>query len=138
MTLADAVSLALRSNRNITIAYLNRVIQKYDLQIAEAEFLPNIRMDIAAGGTYTDAYATLLGSKSTTISESLEAGAILSATQKLSTGARIAFGWENQSKDLRRKTDGALASSSMTPSRWDITFSQPLLKGSSLPISRVS
>jgi len=138
MTLADAVSLALRSNRNITIAYLNRVIQKYDLRIAEAEFLPNIRMDVAAGRTYTDTYATLLGSKSATISESLEAGAILSATQKLSTGARIAFGWENQSTDLRRKTDGAPASSSMTPSRWDITFSQPLLKGGGVAYNRAT
>jgi len=44
MTLTDAVSLALRSNRNIAIYYLNRVLQKYDLEIAEAEFLPNINI----------------------------------------------------------------------------------------------
>ena len=68
MTLADAVSLALRSNRSIAITYLNRVIEKYDLRIAEAEFLPNIRVDVSAGGTYTDSYVKVTGDKSTPVS----------------------------------------------------------------------
>lgn len=138
MTLADAVSLALRSNRNIAITYLNRVIEKYDLRIAEAEFLPNIRVDISAGGTYTDSYVKVTGDKSTLLTESLEADAILSATQKLPTGAQFAFGWEHQYTDIRTEMDGTADSASISPSGWGVTFSQPLLKGGGVTYNRAS
>ena len=138
MTLSDAVSLALRSNRSIAITYLNRVTQKYDLQIAEAEFLPNIRVDIIADGTYTDAYATAVGDKNKTRTESLETGVTASATQKLPTGAQIAFGWEQQYTTIRTKTDGASDSESTLPSGWSVTLTQPLLKGGGITYNRAS
>ena len=138
MTLADAVSLALRSNRDIAITYLGRVIQKYNLRIAEAEFLPNIRMDIAAGSTYTDTYTTTMGSRSKVLTESMEAGATVSATQKLPTGAQFTFSWENQNTDVRTKTDGSSVSASNTAAQWSLDLSQPLLKGGGLEYTRAA
>lgn len=40
LTLADAVSLGLRDNRSIRSAYLQRIVQKFDLRVAEDLFTP--------------------------------------------------------------------------------------------------
>lgn len=42
LSLADAVSLGLRDNRAIRNAYLQRVVQKFDLQVAEDQFTPKL------------------------------------------------------------------------------------------------
>jgi len=42
MSLADCVELALRNNRTIRNAYLSRITQRYDLKVAEDEFVPDL------------------------------------------------------------------------------------------------
>src|SRR5215472_15710815 len=41
LTLADSVMLALRTNRTIQIANLDRVVQKFALRVAEDKFQPH-------------------------------------------------------------------------------------------------
>ncbi len=42
MTLSDCVFLAVRNNRSIKSAYLDRVVQKFNLQVAADAFIPNL------------------------------------------------------------------------------------------------
>jgi len=138
MTLTDAVSLALRSNRNIAIYYLNRVLQKYDLEIAEAEFIPNVNLEVTSSPIFTDAYTTFKGSKSKTLTEYWNAGTTLSATHKIPTGGAFTFSWENTYTNTRTKTDGAVLSPYTSPSVWSLKFDQPLLKGGGIDFTRAA
>jgi len=128
MTLTDAVSLALRSNRNITMAYLDRLMDKYGLEYAEAEFLPNVRVDLSSGPKFTDKYETSEGSKDKELTEYWNADAKLTATQKIPTGGEFTFSWENAYRSTRTSTDGAAATPYTSPSIWSLNFTQPLLK----------
>jgi outer membrane protein TolC len=44
MSLDDCIALTLRENRTIKNAYLDRVVQKYDLRIAEDKFVPTLTL----------------------------------------------------------------------------------------------
>lgn len=138
MTLTDAVSLALRSNRNIAIYYLDRVLQKYDLEIAEAEFLPNVNLEVSSSPKLTDTYTTSEGSKSKTLTEYWNAGADLNATQKIPTGGEFTFSWENAYTSTRTRTDGVAAAPYTSPSVWSLQFTQPLLKGGGIDYTQAS
>jgi outer membrane protein TolC len=138
MTLTDAVSLVLRSNRNIAIAYLDRLIQKYDLQVAEAEFLPNVRVDVSSSPQITDTHTTSEGDKSTVLKEYWDTGATFSARKKIVTGGEFAFSWENEYTSTRTKTDGSATAPYTSPSVWSIEFTQPLLKGGGIDYTQAS
>ncbi len=45
LSLADAVALALRDNRHVRSAYLQRVAQKFDLQVARERFQPRLTLN---------------------------------------------------------------------------------------------
>ncbi len=42
MSLPEAINVALRSNRDVKRTYIDRVLNKFDLKVAEAEFGPNL------------------------------------------------------------------------------------------------
>ena len=61
MSLSDAVFLALRNNRQIKSAYINRISQRYDLKVAEDRFTPHFSIDGSLSrqriaGVHTDQY----------------------------------------------------------------------------------
>lgn len=125
MTLTDAVSLALRSNRNIAIYYLNRVLQKYDLEIAEAEFLPNINVEVSSSPKITDTYTATAGSKVKELTEYWNTDTTLTATQKIPTGGEFTFSWENAYTSTRTRTDGTAAAPYTSPSVWSSNLRNP-------------
>jgi outer membrane protein TolC len=47
MTLAEAINVALRLNRSVKSAYLSRVVEKFNLRVAQDKFNPNV--DFTAG-----------------------------------------------------------------------------------------
>ncbi len=51
MTLDGCISLALKQNRTIKNAYLDRVAQKYDLRVAEDKFVPTLVLIPSASAT---------------------------------------------------------------------------------------
>ncbi|CAO3428392.1 Efflux transport system, outer membrane factor (OMF) lipoprotein [Azospirillum argentinense] len=63
LTLPDAVALALRDNRTIKSAYLQRISQKFDLRVAEDKFSPRLTVS----GTAIARRANGLGSRSADI-----------------------------------------------------------------------
>ncbi len=42
LTLADSIALALHNNRNLINARLSRIVEQYDLEVAEDEFWPDL------------------------------------------------------------------------------------------------
>jgi len=125
ISLPDCISLALRHNRSIQTAYMDRVIQKYNLKVAEDEFYPDMTITSSiqhsSTGDTENRYYTNSGSLSASISE------------KIPTGGVFTFSWANT---IDRKYDKLPDDS--YGSSWSIDFTQPLLKGGGISVNTIS
>lgn len=122
LTLADAVFIALRYNRTIESAYLNRVVQRYDLRVAEDKFKPKLTLavgaDVIRAITPNSAATTYAAAWSPTVS------------WLTPTGAQFTFGWAN--------TVSAGDLPSAATSVLDLAVVQPLLRGGGTDVNRAS
>lgn len=117
LTLADAVFLGLRNNRNIKSAYIDRIAQKFDLRVAEDQFTPRFSVtgELARQG---------IGNvNSTTLDVSP------GVTMLTKTGATFDFAWSNAASlgDDRHTLSSAA----------EITIEQPLFRGAGVEVNMV-
>lgn len=105
LTLDDAIALAVRNNRGIQTAYLQRVAQKFDLYVSEGKFLPKLTLTTGV----LDNKVNGLSSRTKDIAST--------ATLGLPTGAKLSL-----------STTNGLGSSSSNSSITSVTLTQPLLK----------
>lgn len=124
MSLAECVALTLKDNVDIHIAYLDRVLQKYNLTTQTTyRYIPEINLDGSASkeGINTEASKTLTDSANvgTTVREHLP------------TAGDLAFTWNNQvvTSDESGESSSSSRSSGNT---WSVRFTQPLLKGAGI------
>lgn len=124
LSLSDCIALAMKENRTIRNAYLDRVVQRYDLRVAEDKFTPKLlvtpSVETAGGDSNQGRAANVTTTKaSATLNELLPTGAALSLTPTLSfvttehAGTGPAYGW-------------------------NITLNQPLLKGGGIEVNTAS
>lgn len=137
MNLPEAILLAVRDNTFIQNAYLDRVVQKFELKVAEHKFKPNIDLTGSidtsdsrirrADGTVvelTDARSTVG-----------KVGATL--TEKIPTGADFTFTWEyGRTSGNERQTEDQEEDS--TVNSWRAALKQPLLRGGGIDVNMVS
>lgn len=116
LSLDDCIQLALKENRTIKNAYLNRVVQKYALRIAKEKFVPTLVLtpsvkssantaNIGSTQSGIDTKPTTTTTTSLTVTETLPTGGTLTATGNFNTAER-----------------------NVTTKDWNITFTQPLLR----------
>ncbi|KQQ40747.1 hypothetical protein ASF58_07090 [Methylobacterium sp. Leaf125] len=112
---ADTVFLALRNNRTIRSAQIDRIAQKFDLHVVEDRFTPQFGV---SGGAVRQRIAGI-----TTTSVNVTPG----VTTLLPTGATVGFSWADQTTDtlgiLARRSAGLLL------------VSQPLLRGAGTEVT---
>ena len=130
LTLADCIAMAVRENRIIRNAYLDRVVQKYDLRVAEDKFSPTFTITPSINSTGT---TPTLGSKGTSVASNVSttSGATANINEKLPTGATLALAGNYT----------ATSTESVSPTRsygWNVTLTQPLLKGGGLDVNLAS
>ncbi|MDA8125309.1 MAG: TolC family protein [Deltaproteobacteria bacterium] len=122
LTLADAVLVALTNNVTLRSAYLDRYLQRMDLQLAERNYYlptdPKLTLSLNRSSAYQDSDTGSL--------QDLNANGVVAATLALPTGGSFTFAWNNHAD--RPDTGQKFAYSS----DWDVTFRQPLLKGGGL------
>lgn len=114
LTLEEAVALALRDNRDIRSAYLQRVVQRFDLRVAERAFIPQ-------GGIGVSVVRRRIAgevSSDSTISPA--------ASWRTPLGGTIGFSW--QRVDV---LDGAGTGFEGA----EISVSQPLLRGAGVSVN---
>jgi outer membrane protein TolC len=121
LTLADAVFIALTHNVALRSAYLDRRLNRIDLQMAERRYYMPTDPALTLAGNRTSAY---VGPASRT--EGLNATGVLSATLAIPTGGTFTFAWNNKGD---RSDVGQNFNYS---SDWSLVFNQPLLKGGGL------
>lgn len=114
LTLADAVFMALRDNRTIRSAHIDRIAQKFDLRVAEDRFTPHVGI---TGGA-----RQRIGDNATTSAELTPTASVL-----LPTGATFGFAWANAVTDaggVNQRTSAA-----------EIVVNQPLLRGGGVDVT---
>ncbi|WP_316189754.1 TolC family protein [Bradyrhizobium sp. SZCCHNS1054] len=114
LSLADAVFMALRDNRTIRSAYIDRIAQKFDLRVAEDRFTPHFGVAGGARQRIGDNVAT-------------SAEVTPTATVLLPTGATFGFAWSNTMTDA--------GGANQRTSAADIVFNQPLLRGGGVDVT---
>ncbi|HEY2177096.1 MAG TPA: TolC family protein [Caulobacteraceae bacterium] len=115
LSLADAVFIGLRDNRQVKSAYIDRVAQKFDLFVAEARFRPT---------------AVLTGSVEATRQGSMGGTAYTltpTASWLIPTGAQFQFSWS--------KLDSRLGGVDVGSDIATASVSQPLLKGAGFAVN---
>ncbi len=157
MTLDECIALVMRRNVNIRVAYLGRVLQKFDLvSNRDFTFAPDVSLDAAAKRTSTfdvastrtdnkgysaDSYSRV-GSRSDTDSYSVTPG--LSGLAP--TGGRYSMSWGLQGTDAfsETKTETGKTSGGWSPTRrqglekvLSLSLTQPLLKGAGVDYNTV-
>ncbi|UFH50613.1 TolC family protein [Pseudomonas sp. KNUC1026] len=116
LTLSDAIYLALRDNRAIRSAYLNRIAQKFDLRVAEDRFTPKLMLS----GSY-------MADRSQ--DDQYRQGTVTPQALWLTPyGTRVSLGW------AYRHTRAGLAGLSRQDGA-DISLIQPLLRGAGRDIA---
>jgi outer membrane protein len=133
MTLAEAINVALRLNRSVKSAYLSRVVEKFDLRVAQDKFNPNV--DLSAGPYYADFSTRTAASPQKFESNNTGLDANLAVTKMIETGGRFAFSWNRS--DLWTRTNLTQTNRSDT-NTWTVNFTQPLLKGGGIDVNTAS
>lgn len=114
LTLDEAVALALRYNRGIRSAYLQRVVQRFDLRVAERAFVPQGAIGLEVVHRRNDGEA--------------EGEAVISPSASWLTplGGRVEFVWARADP----LTDGGFSYETA-----GVSLSQPLLRGGGLAVN---
>ncbi len=117
MTVNDCVILALMNNLDVKGAYLDRLLNRFDLRKAEQDFWlpsePTLTLSAATNSTYSGPERT----------QDFKPGGSFVSSLGLPTGGKIDLTWENSA--YRQDIGFAYAYTS----GWSATFTQPLLKG---------
>ena len=117
LTLVEAVHLALRNNRGLVGARLDRVVERFSLRVAENRFRPHVTV-----GPYVESSRTEPSGDTGT------AGLTSELRLRVPTGGEFAV-----------RLDGGTSTGDVAPdSRWssvlELAFRQPLLRGASTEI----
>lgn len=115
ISLEDAISLGMRSNRDIKVAYLQRVSQKFNLYVSEGKFFPKL--------TFTSSYLNNITNDVNVKTKGLNT----STTMSFPTGAALSL-----------STTKLDVSDSTGISTKNFTLTQPLLKNGGIAANTAS
>lgn len=121
LTIRQAIDLALFHNRSLAKAGLDREVQRYDLKVAQDEFVPDL--SVSSGVRHNP--VTTRGNEVTTRG----ATSSVAVTQRIPTGARVALAWDSAATDRSAVTNKVYDSSVF------LQLDQPLLRGGGVAVN---
>ena len=119
LTLEDSIVLALKNNRELVDARLDREVERFSLRVTENTFRPHVTI-----GPYIERRHSDPSTDTDT------AGLATKVTLRLPTGGQLGLDWEYG----RRWTDG-VSSQPRYGSGLTFTFTQPLLRGAGMRVN---
>ncbi|HAN74596.1 MAG TPA: transporter [Planktothrix sp. UBA8402] len=127
LTLKDVIILGLENNRTIKNQYLERIVERQDLAVAEDKFNPNFTPSLSI------AWSDITQGNLTTITNGLRlsAGVVI----KIPTGGELNLGWVGQRQ--QQNYQGSESSDrDVLRQNLELVFKQPLLKGAGAKVNR--
>lgn len=129
LTLSDAVLLALENNRTLKNAYLERIVQRQELAVAEDKFAPRLTPSLSIS-------IAQLGQNLTTTDGEFGAGATVAV--KMPTGGELSFSWATNNQTLNSTDLITPFNDDFLGQNLQLRFSQPLLRGAGTNVNRAS
>ena len=127
LTLNDVIILGLENNRTIKNQYLERIVQRQDLIVAEDKFNPNFTPNLSIN------WSDITQGNLTTITNGLvlSAGVVI----KIPTGGELNMGWVGQRQQQNYQGSGG-SDRDVLRQNLELTFKQPLLRGAGQRVNR--
>ncbi|MDD3312891.1 TolC family protein [Pseudodesulfovibrio sp.] len=148
MSMGDVVSLTLRNNLSVRTSYLDRVMEKFDLEQADVKFEPTVNIDGTVNLEAVNRNRRVSGHAKSGTESTQEATLNTTVEQNIPTGATLTFGWENTyANDASTDLGYSSATGRMTRSNTrsdgvastlSAELSQPLLKGAGIDYNTAS
>ncbi len=142
LTLTEAVFMAIRNNRALESAYLDRVLARFNLQRDLTKFHPDLEVTFRADTGISEesiSYRRDAVPDSRVTTRSSGTSVITGISQKIPTGAEISFVWDNAARSRHASyRDESSRIEKPLDSAWGIDFRQPLLKGGGLEYNTAS
>ena len=132
--LADIVFLVLQNNRDIKNAYLERIVQRADLAVAQDIFVPDLTPFVSVEYSGLTNHDDDLGTDTTNTAEYELSTTV---TLKVPTGGEFNFGWigSNTSTDFNSDRNLDRDENNFSQSL-ELSFEQPFLRGAGLEVNR--
>lgn len=127
LTLNDVIILGLENNREIKNQYLDRIVQRQDLIVAEDKFNPNFTPNLSIN------WSDITQGNSTVMSNGLRLSAGL--VIKIPTGGELNMGWVGQRQQQNYQGSGG-SDRDVLRQNLELTFKQPLLRGAGQRVNR--
>ncbi|SKB13648.1 conserved hypothetical protein [Planktothrix sp. PCC 11201] len=127
LTLNDVIILGLENNRTIKNQYLERIVQRQDLIVAEDKFNPNFTPSLSIN------WSDISQRNSTVMSNGLRLSAGL--VIKIPTGGELNMGWVGQRQQQNYQGSGG-SDRDVLRQNLELTFKQPLLRGAGQRVNR--
>lgn len=127
LTLNDVIILGLENNREIKNQYLERIVQRQDLIVAEDKFNPNFTPNLSIN------WSDITQGNSTVMSNGLRLSAGL--VIKIPTGGELNMGWVGQRQQQNYQGSGG-SDRDVLRQNLELTFKQPLLRGAGQRVNR--
>ncbi|MFM6157166.1 MAG: TolC family protein, partial [Sphaerospermopsis kisseleviana] len=121
LKLADAVYLALQNNRDLKIAYLQRILDQKQLAETASQFNPTFTPQLSLNMNNNQN-----GSNS---NNNITADLSASLNWKIPTGGNLTLTWQGQNQLLRNNSLDISSESNTLSQNLNFNFSQPLLRG---------
>ncbi len=126
LKLSDVVVLALENNRPIKNAYLERIVQRQELAVAEDKFSPNVTPSVSIS-------LSQFGSDRARSNGDVGLEAIV----KVPTGGELSFRWAANSQ-TSNLNDFGIDTDDDFGQNLRLSFNQPLLRGAGVEVNRAS
>lgn len=121
LTLSDAVYLTLQNNRELKVAYLQRILDQTQLGEAESQFNPTFTPELSISYGNNQNAGTQISNKIGGLNANLN--------WKIPTGANIGLTWQGQIRASENSSIAQIIQSSVLSHNINFIFSQPFLKG---------
>ena len=122
ITLDEAIALALRYNRTIETAYLNRLTEKFDLKVAQDKFHPDLYISSSISQASNE--------KKDSLNSQIGAEGLLT----IPTGGQFSLAWTQSAlKPWQNSENGDNFNNDLI-----LSFKQPLLKGGGVDVNQAS
>ena len=127
LTLNDVIILGLENNRTIKNQYLDRIVQRQDLIVAEDKFNPNFTPNLSIN------WSDITQGNSTVMTNGLRLSAGL--VIKIPTGGELNMSWVGQRQQQNYQGSGG-SDRDVLRQNLELTFKQPLLRGAGQRVNR--
>ena len=127
LTLNDVIILGLENNRTIKNQYLDRIVQRQDLIVAEDKFNPNFTPNLSIN------WSDITQGNSTVMTNGLRLSAGL--VIKIPTGGELSMSWVGQRQQQNYQGSGG-SDRDVLRQNLELTFKQPLLRGAGQRVNR--